>query len=205
MVLALSLFSGVQSAPFAEAALVVAPNVSVKTPVPTMANVISDSKRKNKKAHSARVAKLKKSTALVSIIKKAAPKRLGLYLDFFAAASTAKMVDKLVKKTKGKYFRVTGTPRAPKAKLLPGKGPVVLLSADVKCPEGWIAIAAWELGVGMLCAGAGAAAGGAALPSIIGVIPAAGATAAICGAFFIWLQNQFIDFNSTCARPLALR
>ncbi len=192
--LSLALFSGVQTAP----AVAAAPSAVGTGQGPTMAKVISDSKKKNKKAFAARLAKLKKSKALVSIVKDVAPKRYTLYMEFFAAASTMKMVDTLLKKTKGKFFTVSGTPSAPKVKLVKGTNGGRLLTPGINCVEGWAAVAAWEFGVGLLCWGAAAAAAGASLPSIVGVIPAAAATAVICQAFFIWLSNQFIDFNAAC-------
>lgn len=37
-----------------------------------------------------------------------------------------------------------------------------------------------------------------ALTSIAGVIPVTAVVATVCKAFFVWLQNEYIDFNSAC-------
>jgi len=169
----------------------------------TMAQVIANAKKKDKKAFNGRLAKLRSSSALVWITKTANARRSSLYLDFFAAVSTSKQVNKLVKNTAGKHFVVTGTKSRPRVQLVPDSfdtrslGPT-LSPQEITCWQGWVAFWAWWAGSEMTCAAFGAAVGAGMSPT--GPMAVAGGVIAgtACSGLMAYLQEKFIDFNDAC-------
>jgi hypothetical protein len=169
----------------------------------TMAAVIAASKKRNKKAFNRRLAALKKSSALISVIKLADSRRAKLYLDFFAAASSDKQVSRLVKKTRGKRFSVSGNAAKGKVRLL-SRTPGGVNPLDIDCPEGWIAYWAWFVASEMTCVAFGTMVG-IALGETGPVAVAGGIfSAAACDGLMGWLSAKFIDFNAPCSRTVSI-
>jgi hypothetical protein len=171
----------------------------------TMAQVIAHAKKKHKKGFNQRLSDLKKCKALTSIIKKSNTGTTSLYLQFFAAVSTDKQVAKLLKKTKGKHFVVSGSQSEPKVVLVKNKTHATSQNAGVEpfaitCWQGWVAFWAWWVGSEMTCVAFGAAVGVGMSPT--GPMAGVGGIIAgsACSGLMAYLAEEFIDFESACAK-----
>jgi hypothetical protein len=172
----------------------VVPAASSASPTPmTPAQIIAKEKKRDAKSFKKRYAKLKKSKALVDLVKATVPSRKrATYLKLLTALSTSKQVSKLVSKTKGKHFKVTMTADGSvSVKLLKGKGKAKVLNSGPECWEAWVAWYAWFAGTSALCWGAGA------LNPGLGII---------CALALGVISFTLVDFNNACksASPMAV-
>lgn len=163
----------------------VAPAASSPPIEMTPSQIIASAKKRDKKGFKKRYAKLKKSKALVDLVKATVPsKRVPKYLKLLTAMSTSKQVTKLVSKTKGKHFKVKMTADGSvSVKLLKGKKKPKVINGGPECWEAWVAWYAWFAGTSALCWGAGA------------VNPGLGV---ICALVIGVVSFTLVDFNSAC-------
>lgn len=175
----------------------------------SMKTVIKKAKRKNRASFNKRLRTIKKSAALVAIVKRANKPRHSLYMEFFAATITQKKAKRLVKKTAGKHFVVTGTKSRPQVRLISNlsvlskDGGIDLTPTGFSCWQGWVAFWAYWLGAEMTCTAFGAAVGAGMSPT--GPVAVGGGifAGAACNGLMSFLQAQFIDFESACNRTYA--
>lgn len=204
----------VASLPGAPRAVAQAPGVSTitmsatasakKTSGKSMKALIKKAKKKNSKAFKKRLASLKKSPALVKLVRQANSRRYSLYMEYFAAITSAKKIAKLVKKTKGKHFVVTGKQSRPRVLLVSNASPAAaivgatVVPTEITCWQGWVAFWAWWVGAEMTCVGFGAAVGAGMSPTGPMAVGGGLIAASACNGLMAYLQQQFIDFEAAC-------
>jgi hypothetical protein len=151
----------------------------------TPAQIIAKEKKRDAKGFTKRYAALKKSTALVELVKATVPSRkVSTYLQLLTAMSTTKQVSSLVSKTKGKHFKVTVTGKGSvSVKLLKGKGKATVVNGGPECWEAWVAWYAWLSATMALCGGAGL------LNPGLGVV---------CSIAIGLISFTLVDFNGAC-------
>jgi hypothetical protein len=164
----------------------VVPAVTSASPTPmTPSQIIAKEKKRDAKTFKKRYAKLKKSKALVDLVKATVPsKKVSKYLQLLTAISTSKQVSKLVSRTKGRHFKVTMTgDGSVSVKLLKGKAKPKVLNAGPECWEAWVAWYAWLSATMALCGGAGV------LNPGLGVV---------CSIVIGLISFTLVDFNDAC-------
>lgn len=151
----------------------------------TPSQIIARSKKRDATGFKVRYAKIKKSKAVVDLVKATVPSgRVQTYLQFLSAMSTSGQVSKLVSKTKGRHFKVTMTADGSVSiELLKGKGKPRILNSGPECWKAWVAWYAWFAGTAALCWGAGV------------VNPGLGI---VCVLALGVISFTLVDFNDAC-------